>query len=82
MDQDQIQSVLNGLPHAVLQTLNEFRKHPTPRNEAYFVGYIKAKRECGCISEEAYGYLLAMSGSMIRGERVQDLVEKALRTWE
>lgn len=82
MDQNLLKTTINGLPLDVVFTMKDFVKHPTPRNEAYFVGYIKAKRECGCISEETYGYLLALSGSMIRGEQVQDLVEKALRTWE
>ena len=75
-----LQTIISGLPYQVLDCLKDFRKYPTLSNEAYFVGYIRAKHECGCISDEEYNYLLALAGEIVRAERVRDMTLEALRS--
>ena len=80
MDQNLLQNIISGLPYQVRACLNDLRKYPTLNNETYFIGYLRAKHECGYISDDEYDYLLSLTGEIVKSESVRDRVLEALRS--
>ena len=67
MNKRPLRNVIGRLSPRMIESLKEYTKFPTERNECYMIGYITALEESNQLEYEDYSYLLSVCGQ-VRGD--------------
>ena len=78
MNKRPLRNVIGRLSPRMIESLKEYTKFPTERNECYMIGYITALEESGQMKYEDYSYLLSLCGRLRDDEEVRDTLKEEL----